>query len=155
RAEWYLLFVDTGGTAAALTLVLLRMTPAVIPIAVLAARLRGAERFRLIVWVLLLPGIIPIACSVPATPLQVRLIVLLAAAAVRLTKYRWLRWMVLLPIVVMYGDILALHFLSNSHPSRRVLARLWPWPAMAGQLAERCRQNDGRRPLNLRDEQLA
>jgi len=79
---------------------------------------------------------------------------ILAVAAAWLTKYRWMHWTVLLPLLVMYTDIFALHVVPNSHGTRHILASYGPFPRFTRSLAARCRQNDGQRPLNLRDDQL-
>lgn len=76
----------------------------------------------------------------PWTPIRFGVMALLGVAAVWLTKYRWLRWTVLLPLA-MYLDIFVLHLLSHVGA---------PLPLNP----EGCRHNDGQRPLNLQDDQV-
>jgi hypothetical protein len=140
-----LLWIDTRGTAFALGLTFLKVMPGVVPVLVLFWRLRGWERLRIPLWCALLPFFGPLACTGEWTASRTMMIILFSIAAVWLTKYRFLRWTVWLPLFA-YAQIFVVHTLAH--------AKVEPWWGSRSELMARCSRNDGQRPLNLREEQV-
>jgi hypothetical protein len=130
---WVLLQVDTAGTLETVGPTAAKLLIATIPALALARRWRGWERLRLL-WLPFAYVLWPLVAASSAT-----LLIGLSLLTLWLVRFRWLQWTVLLPFVAICAPV----------PSHQ-FAFVWSRDA----LIERCAGNSGRRPINLRPQQI-
>jgi len=134
RSAWVLLQMDTLGTLGSLGWTAGTLLLTALPILVRARRWRGWSRLRLL-WLCLLYYLLPLAAAS-----SVPLLAVVSAASIVLMRHWWLRWTAFLPLAVMCASV-PIHQFDI----------IWNRAA----LAERCQRNDGRRPINLKPQQIA
>ena len=133
RATVGLLQVDTLGTFLSLASIAGRLLIATLPILALARHWRGWQRLHLA----LLPLIYALwpLVGTPSAPL----LVAVSALSLWLIRFRGLRWTAILPVALMCASVPIHQF-----------GTVWNHTA----LLQRCANNDGRRPVNLKPEQI-
>jgi hypothetical protein len=137
RAIWTLLLVDGRGTAESLGLTAGKFLIGILPLAVLAWRWSGWERLRVLFWLPILAVVFwPLAGGANVT-----LLTGLSFLAWWSSRFRRLRWMVILPLAVL-GSPVANH-----------MAGTLVWSGAP--LFHRCQANAGRRPINLQPEHVS
>jgi hypothetical protein len=131
---WTLLHVDTQGTVESVGLTAGKLLIATLPLLVLARRWHGWERLLVFFW---LPILYPFWLLAGAS--HAILLAGLSALTLWLVRFRWLRWTAILPLVAL-GAPVRIHQFDSA------------WSRAA--LVQRCDSNSGRRPINLRPEQI-
>lgn len=132
--------MDGAGAVWEVGAVFLRFCLTWLPLGLLAVTLRGWERSRIATWILVSPLAYPFCVQFDSSTGGWAGLIVLSLCGVLLGRRRWFRWTVLLPFLVLLKY-------SVMHLSGNLLIP-------HGSLAERCRTNDGRRPLNVRAEQF-
>ena len=137
RALWMLLHVDARGTIESLGLTAGKFLIGTLPLVVVAWRWSSWGRLRVLFWLPILTVVFwPLAGASNATSL-----VGLSALALWSTRFRRLRWTVILPLAALGA------------PAANHLAGSFVWNGTP--LVHRCEGNDGRRPINLQAGQLS